>query len=422
MNIQAIFVALIALSSIGGLGVFGAALEGAIVARVRPDNGGRPRVGSRSEAGLSPFRALGEFADLSAAAPHDQTRIALRVPATTPHSDALFLAGDFNDWSAGDAAYRLERIGRDLYGALTEGDAPVAFKVTRGSWDTVETEVDGFGVANRHVQFQRGQNLALNVAAWHDQINGAAQSSVQRLSNPSLLDGRGLWRYAPAGFGQDARRYPALLLFDGQNLFETGSLGQSWELKKTLDALIADGSIPPLVVVGVEHAGEARMREYNPWSDAHHLARITQEVPPWLAREAQVDLNEISLGGSSLGGLMTLHGAFAYASHYRHFASLSPSLFFHDYQIMRDFERSRASIRGRIWMDIGVRERDGNAHIQTYPNLQSIGQGLLRNEQIDANHLAVRLIEDAKDAPADHSEKAWAHRIGDVLRFLYAGD
>ena len=71
--------------------------------------------------------------------------------------------------------------------------------------------------------------------------------------------------YVPAG--ADPAGASVLLMHDGQNLFEPERAfisGRHWRVAETADALIAAGSIPPLVIAGVDHLGDARTREMTP--------------------------------------------------------------------------------------------------------------------------------------------------------------
>src|SRR5438309_6172344 len=62
--------------------------------------------------------------------------------------------------------------------------------------------------------------------------------------------------WLPPGYDaveNQARRYPALYLNDGQNLFEdsTSFTGVEWQVDETADRLIREGVVPPLIIVGI---------------------------------------------------------------------------------------------------------------------------------------------------------------------------
>ena len=71
----------------------------------------------------------------------------------------------------------------------------------------------------------------------------------------------------PDGYADPAnaqRRYPVLYLLDGQNLFDaclSEVSRQEWGVDETVRQLVAAGRLPPMIVVGVDHAGRDRARE-----------------------------------------------------------------------------------------------------------------------------------------------------------------
>src|SRR5207302_465729 len=74
-----------------------------------------------------------------------------------------------------------------------------------------------------------------------------------------------------------ARRYAVLYLADGQNVFDstTSVFGpHEWRVDETVHQLVANGTIPPMIVVGVDDAGPiARSHEYLPYPDTSNARR-----------------------------------------------------------------------------------------------------------------------------------------------------
>src|SRR6187401_3185553 len=106
--------------------------------------------------------------------------------------------------------------------------------------------------------------------------------------------------YLPAGVGDPAGDttsggddLPCLILHDGQNLFDPARAyaGHHWRVAETADRLIADGAIEPLVIVGVDHAGGDRIREYTPTPGRQpgaglaprHARFVVDELLPFLS-------------------------------------------------------------------------------------------------------------------------------------------
>ncbi len=84
------------------------------------------------------------------------------------------------------------------------------------------------------------------------------------LQSALLPDGRQLTVYLPPGYEVDAkRRYPVLYLQDGQNLFDPARAfgGEGWRVTETATALIASGTIEPLIIAGIDNRGSDRINE-----------------------------------------------------------------------------------------------------------------------------------------------------------------
>src|SRR5215210_1518698 len=73
----------------------------------------------------------------------------------------------------------------------------------------------------------------------------------------------------PRRRGHRASGYPVLYLNDGQNLFDPARsfAGQTWRVAETTARLVRHARIPPIVVVGIDHGGSRRSREYLPVED-----------------------------------------------------------------------------------------------------------------------------------------------------------
>ncbi|MEK3834658.1 MULTISPECIES: carbohydrate binding domain-containing protein [unclassified Paenibacillus] len=102
----------------------------------------------------------------------DSITFRVSVPGSTPANAPVYLTGSFNSWNAADAAYLLTRGSDGVYSItlnLPEGSA-VTYKLTRGSWGTVETASSGADIANRTLTPAGGaQTVTLSVQRWKDQ-------------------------------------------------------------------------------------------------------------------------------------------------------------------------------------------------------------------------------------------------------------
>lgn len=227
--------------------------------------------------------------------------------------------------------------------------------------------------------------------------------------------------------GWGAVRYPVFYLNDGQNLFDpaTAFAGVHWQVGETATRLIAEGKISPLIIVGIDNS-KSRVSEYIPYKskDPKVLNARGKLYPEFLRREVMPLIEErypvlkgpenSSLGGSSLGGLITLFTALAAPGIFGRLLVESPSLFVADRKILEESRRFQ-EWPPRAYVGVGTHEI-GNAEkdakiVADVRDLESV----LRASGLDDQRLRVRV-----DEGGTHSESAWAARFPDALEFLFA--
>lgn len=229
--------------------------------------------------------------------------------------------------------------------------------------------------------------------------------------------------YLPAGYDErDDRRYPVLYMHDGQNLFESSRAfipGQHWRLAEAADEAIGRRAAEPLIIVGIDNAGAARIDEYTPTTDpkkkgggraADHARMLIEELKPAIDARYRTlsDRDRTAIGGSSLGGLDTLYLLLRHPEVFGRGAVMSPSVWWHDRVILEDVRAFAFEPRPRVWLDIGGRE--GAEAMQDARTLREVMAARGWNDSNFAFH---------EDRRGDHSERAWAARARPMLEFLF---
>ncbi len=228
------------------------------------------------------------------------------------------------------------------------------------------------------------------------------------------------------GWGET--RYPVLYLNDGQNLFEpaTAFAGVPWLAGDTAGRLIAEKTIPPLIIVGIDHAGRDRVREYIPYRSLDPRVRSPQgqRYPEFLRREVMPLIESYysiahgpentGLGGSSLGGLIALYTQLAAPGIFGHLLIESPSLYVASRKILDECLRFR-KWPSRVYLGIGTREvGDPKQDEKTVEDVRELERILL------ANGLERRSLKVDVEEGALHTEAAWARRFPAALEFLFS--
>lgn len=263
-----------------------------------------------------------------------------------------------------------------------------------------------------------------------------------------------LWRPdVPAG-----TRLGVLVMHDGQNLFEPAdSIAHgAWDVDRTLARLIAEGRVPPTLVVAVDNAREDRSLEYGPQaplmalppelrarvpragrdgateprSDAY-VDALAQRLLPWVAARFPIRPGPASttIAGSSMGGLISLYAlcrhpqvfgaAACLSTHWpvtTNAALLVPAPAPEVAVIARSLRdwlavHLPAPGRHRLWFDHGTEALDA-----LYPPHQVAVDAVLRRAGwAEGRDWITRVYPGT-----DHNERAWRERLADPLGFVLA--
>jgi enterochelin esterase-like enzyme len=228
----------------------------------------------------------------------------------------------------------------------------------------------------------------------------------------------------PANAGQ---RYPVFYLNDGQNLFEApiSFTGVEWQVDETADRLIREGAIPPMIMVGIDNSAKDRMREYMPHRSLQPVMLrvqgskypnfLIQEVMPFLGRNYRVAAGpeNTGLGGSSLGGLISLYTASMRPDAIGRVLVESPSLWASTRQMIRE-SRSIRRWPERMFLATGTVEAGRADKDQSMVNDVRELAAILRRAGLDDSRLRL-VVEEG----GTHHESAWARRFPEALQFLF---
>jgi predicted alpha/beta superfamily hydrolase len=253
---------------------------------------------------------------------------------------------------------------------------------------------------------------------------------LHQLKSRIFRNTRTLRVWLPAEYdGWGEKRYPVLYLSDGQNLFDaaTAFAGVAWRAGETAERLMAEKKIPPLIIVGIDNTGPNRVREYIPYrsADPRVIGPQGKRYPEFLQREVMPLVEayysvakgpeNTGLGGSSLGGLITLYTQLAMPGIFGHLLIESPSLYIANRKILEESRRFR-DWPFRVYLGMGTREvGDPVKDEKVVEDVREL-ERILRAAGLDKRRLKVQIEEGAV-----HTEAAWAGRFPGALEFLFSG-
>jgi predicted alpha/beta superfamily hydrolase len=236
--------------------------------------------------------------------------------------------------------------------------------------------------------------------------------------------------YLPPGYDKDKHRsYSVFYFHDGQNLFDGATSyipGQEWQVDEAAQSLITSGKIEPLIIVGIYNTGTERVNEYTPVEDPKYKAGgkadlygrlLVEELKPFIdsTYRTRTDAKHTGLGGSSLGGLVSIYLGLRYPNVFGRVAVVSPSVWWANKYIVQYVEAQKKRPPLRIWLDIGTKEGDDAQQTQRIVD----GARLLKVTLIKKGWKAGKDLKYFEAPGAEHNERAWAARVEQILEFLF---
>ena len=202
---------------------------------------------------------------------------------------------------------------------------------------------------------------------------------------------------------------------------------REWGVDETVDRLVAEKAIPPLIAVGIDHAGQDRPREYLPYKDYAGNPRmaepagkrfpdfLTDEVMPLVAARYRVlaGHDNTGIGGSSYGGVAALYALLAKPNVFGYGLIESPSIFVGMGQLVRD-TGPLVALPVRVFIGLGGRESGSARVTERMTALIRIVEANFRAAGYDDTNFRFEF-----DPEAAHNEDAWAKRLPAALTFLF---
>lgn len=210
--------------------------------------------------------------------------------------------------------------------------------------------------------------------------------------------------YLPEDYAQSEERYPVIYMYDGHNLFfdSDATYGKSWGLKEFLDHYEKK-----FIMVGIEcnHEGTERLNEFSPYDtvspyfgEIHgkgsvFMDWVVQELKPMIDREYRtLSAREYTaIGGSSMGGLMSLYTIMKYNQYFSKAACLSSAIAMCLDCVKQDMQSAKINPDTRVYMSFGTKETRNvewtrNMHLYFQREFEKQGAEFLLNVVKGGSH------------------------------------
>ncbi|WP_373521023.1 alpha/beta hydrolase [Aquiflexum sp.] len=270
----------------------------------------------------------------------------LSILLTTDEDDTrpVYLSGNFNNWATQDRRYLLQKVSNGKYSFRFPDDFifpnELIYKFTKGDWSEVEIDKYGnktpnrisnktFGIQEEHVPKWRKNWLPYRPS----QLPKVHLIS-EEFEIPQLNKTRKVWALLPYDYETSAEHYPVLYLQDAQNLFNENAPFGNWQIDKKL-AVMSDYGIGKIIIIAIEHAEKERVLEYNfgktllgQGEGKKYIRFIADTLKPFVDKNFRTksEREYTGIGGSSMGGLVSIFSGLIYPEVYGKLMIFSPSL------------------------------------------------------------------------------------------------
>ncbi len=324
----------------------------------------------------------------------------------------IFAVGNFNSWNPSDKNFELVKTKDNTWEIIlpniAKGD--YSFKFTQGSWQTVEDSLNGAERSNRLITIKSDTSFYFTTLGWRvidKPHNHTASKNVHIVSDsfyiPQLHRKRKIWIYLPSNYTTTNKKYPVLYIHDAQNLFDDFSapFGE-WNVDETLDSLQKQTG-KYCIVVGIDHGGEKRLVEYNPYNTKEfgkgegeaYTNFLVKTLKPFVDKNyrTKAAASSTAIAGSSMGGLISTYAILKYPTIFGSAGIFSPA-----YWIAPALENFAEKImmknnNNRFWFYCGGKE--GFTMMADMERMQKIISKKTNNTSV------------TKDENAKHNEVAW---------------
>ncbi|SFB53229.1 alpha/beta hydrolase [Algoriphagus aquimarinus] len=264
----------------------------------------------------------------------------------TPIDDErpVYISGNFNNWATQDRRYLMKKCAKGKYEFTfppsSEFEKELIYKFTKGDWSEVEIDRYGNRTPNRSWDDDKDTKVE-KVAKWRKNWlpYRPSQLPIIRLISeefeiPQLNKTRKVWALLPHDYNSSDETYPVLYLHDAQNLFNENAAFGNWQIDKKL-AVMSDYGIGKIIVIAVEHGESERLQEYNvgktvlgAGSGKKYIRFITDTLKPFVDNtyRTKTEREFTGIGGSSMGGLVSIFSGLIYPEVFGKLMVFSPSL------------------------------------------------------------------------------------------------
>ncbi|PKL83108.1 MAG: histidine kinase [Ignavibacteriae bacterium HGW-Ignavibacteriae-3] len=296
------------------------------------------------------------------------------------------------------------------------------YKFTKGSWENEALGSDSSVPQNSVLIANNDTTVQKIILNWRDKFNfkvkGQITGTVVHHKNFVLegLKPRDIFVWLPPDYMTNSKKhYPVFYMHDGQNLVDpkTSNTFIDWQVDETADSLIRNGIIEPFIIVGINNTADRSVEYGNTKLGRLYIKLIVERIKPFIDKEYRTlpEAKHTAVGGSSMGGLISMMCAWERPDVFSKAACFSPAFNIADIDYIKNvLEYSGTKKNITIYIDNGGVDLDA----RLMPGVREMVNALEKKGFVKDKDLFV-----VYDMAATHNEAAWAKRAGLPIKIFF---
>lgn len=292
-----------------------------------------------------------------------------------PQKARISIGSNINEWNPKDTEFYAVQIDETHFTLVVSVDREyigkdIEYKWTLqypdeegNGWEYTENIIDTGFFGNRKYTVKETDNVINDTVSFPEEPEKIKSTltfgklETIEMEMPQFSDGRKrtIRVWLPDGYDAQnkEKKYSVLYMHDGQNLFDaaTSFLGE-WEVDETLTKLMKEG-YESTIVVGIDNGEQERFNELSPNWELNTLGKeyisapvgekyadfIVNTVKPYIDEHYNTNPQReyTGIGGSSMGGIMSMYMAFEYADVFDYGIIFSPAMHIYTDDVLDKF-------------------------------------------------------------------------------------
>ena len=356
----------------------------------------------------------------------EKVKVTLEVISPTLEDSAkIYVAGNIEElgsWKPDKVM--LDKKEKNIWNKTIEikREIRLEYKFTKGSWATEALGNDSTILQNHILMVNSDTTIISTILNWKENSNFKVKGKITGRVNYHknfVLDGlkpRDIFVWLPPDYEiKNSKRYPVFYMHDGQNLVDprTSNTFIDWQIDETADSLIRSSEIEPFIIVGINNTADRSTEYSNTSLGKKYVQLIIEVIKPFIDKEYRTltDAKNTAVGGSSMGGLISMICAWENPDIFSKAACFSPAFKYREFDYTAVVQKDSLTKNNlMIYIDNGGVDLEKILQ----PGVDKMTSVLKSKGFEEGKNLFVFIDKDAT-----HNEEAWANRIHLPLKFFF---